>query len=476
MPGIDVPGRVKTERMFQIPRRVIFRSQGLVLLGVLGGIAGGLCGQVVPRQIMPPNRDAVTLFVLDFDNLQGDARLDWLSRALKDMVLLRMEEEPRIIAHDAGDITPFLEARVAERARETRQLASNNLLLMGTYRRQDARLVVDLQLLDMKDWSSLQRESLEALYSDIPQLNKLLVEQVLSMVKGVEFFSGFDLEAPPEVAERPSLPSEIEREVLAPTEEYGRKVPQVQEDLARALKDLEEAMDSYSGYRQEPSGTLQSEGSYYRDFQLEGSGTLPEEKARHTELFEDVLRRVADNPYSADIGDLSLEVDPYNDDRVYISIPVSYRVKQTLVEDMLYSLPYVATREERNLRTIRYDKSKFNFSPSLIDRIARGDYRVVPVLQLLNPQGDIRAVVVDSPDMSWERYFPREGTRVVRQKRFVPLMAITTSGFSVDVRLETTDVDVFYEFDIDVNQLSNYARVVVRFMKEEELLRFLGSL
>lgn len=447
-----------------------------MLLWLLAGMIGGLTGQTMPRLTGPPDRDAITLFVLDFDNLQGEPRLDWLSKALKDMVLLRMEEEPRIIARDAGDIAPFLEARVAERAGEARHLASNTLLLMGAYRREDARLVVDLQLLDMKNWSSLRMESLEALYSDIPQLNELLVEKVLSMVKGLEFFSGIDLEAPPEAAVRPFPPLEAVRPGLAPAKEYSRQLPQVQEDLARALEDLEEAMDVYSGYRQESTGTLQSEESYYRDFQMEGFGTLPVEKARYTELFEDVLRRVAENPYSADIGDLSLEVDPYNDNRVYISIPVSYRVKQTLVEDMLYSLPYVSTREERRLRTIRYDKSKFNFTSHLIDRIARGDYRVVPVVQLLDPQGVVRAVLVDSPDMSWERYFPGDGVRVVRQKRFVPLMAITTSGFSVDVRLETSDVDVFYEFDIDVNQLSSYARVVVRFMKEDELLRFLGSL
>lgn len=467
--------------MSQPHYNVLLRGRGLVLLWLLAFMMGGLIGQTTPRPgwprlTGPPDRDAITLFILDFDNLPGDTRLDWLSKALKDMVLLRMEEEPRIIARDAGDIAPFLEGRVAERAGEARRLASNTLLLMGAYRREDARLVVDLQLLDMKDWSSLRMESLEALYSDIPQLNELLVEKVLSMVKGLEFFSGIDLEAPPEAAVRPFPPLEAVRPGLAPAEEYSRQLPQVQEDLARALEDLEEVMDVYSGYRQEPTGTLQSEESYYRDFQLEGFGTLPVEKARYTELFEDVLRRVADNPYSADIGDLSLEVDPYNDNRVYISIPVSYRVKQTLVEDMLYSLPYVSTREERRLRTIRFDKSKFNFTSNLIDRIARGDYRVVPVVQLLDPQGVVRAVLVDSPDMSWERYFPRDGVRVVRQKRFVPLLAITTSGFSVDVRLETSDVDVFYEFDIDVNQLSSYARVVVRFMKEDALLRFLGSL
>ncbi len=452
--------------------RITFRLSPIrrwpVMLVLLCGFFGGLTGQ------QTPGRESITLFVLDFDNLQGDARLEWLSKALKDMILLRLEEEPRVKGRDAGDIAPFLESRATGRREETRSLASNTLLLMGSYRREDARLVVDLQLMDMRDWTSLVRQSVEALYSDIPQLNNLLIEKVRQMVKGVRFFSGFDLEAPVKAPPRPVQPPEAARP--SPAGEYSRQLPQLQEDLASALDDLEEAMDTYSGYRQEPTGTLQTGESYYRDFQLEGFGLLPEERVRHTELFEEILRQVADNPYAADIGEMSLEVDPYDNNRVYISIPVTYRVKQTLLEDMLYSLPYVATREERHLRTIKYDKSKFNFSTDLMNRIARGDYRVIPVVQLLNPEGRVRAMLVDSPDISWQRYFPSRGIEVARQKRFVPLLAITTSGFSVDVRMETGDVDVFYEFDVDVNQLSSYARVVVRFMKEEELLRFLRSL
>ncbi len=450
---------------------LISRRLGPALLGLLLGLGGGLSGQTVP-----PDRDAVTLFVLDFDNIQGDTRLDWLTNALKDMILLRMEEEPRIAGRDAGDITPYLDARIADRAATgQRSLASNTLLLMGAYRREDARLVVDLQLLDMDNWTSLSNESVEALYSNTPQLNELLVERVTDMVRGVEFFSGIDIDAPE--SEVQPLTATIPAEgVYATPEEYSLQLPQLQEDLARALEDLEEAMDVYSGYRQEPTGTLQSGESYYRDFQLEGSGALPVERVRSTALFEDVLRRVADNPYSAEIRDLNLQVDPYDNNRVYISIPVTYQIKQTLVEDMLYTLPYVSTREVNNLRTITYDQSKFNFSTNLINRIARGDYRIVPVVQLLDPQGTVRAVLVDSPDMSWERYFPTDGIPVARQRRFIPLLAITTSGYSVDVRMETSDAEVFYEFDIDVNQLSSYARVAVQFMKEDQLLAFLTSL
>ncbi|MEE9161369.1 MAG: hypothetical protein V3U35_00210 [Candidatus Neomarinimicrobiota bacterium] len=452
-------------------RRLIplLSSRGAVLLAV-----GCLLAVALPGQVRPPGRDRVTLFVLDFDNLQGDPRLEWLTRALKDMILLRLEEEPRVAARDAGDISPFLGAREREGRREPPTMASNTLILMGGYRREGARLLIDLQLLDVDNWTSLDRRPLEALYSDIPQLNLLLAAAVTEMVKGVTYFSGINLRAPPDTTVAP--PVRLEESAYAPALEYARRVPQAQEDLAHALDDLEAAMDAYSGYVQPPSGTFQEGGRYYRDFSLEGHGTLPVEKARHTALFEDVLARVADNPYSAELGELSLAVDPYDDDRVYISIPVTYRVKQTLMEDMLTSLPYVATREERNLRTIRYDKSSFSFSTNLIDRIARGDFRVMPVVQLRDSDDGLRAVLVDSPDMSWERYFPRSGVTTVRQRRFIPLLAVTTSGFSVDVRMETDVVEVFYELDLDVAQLPSHARVEVQFIKESELLRFLQAL
>ena len=428
-----------------------------------------------PGQIRAQGTGGVTLFVLDFDNRQGDERLDWLSKALKDMVLLRMEEEPRIIAKDAGQIEPFLAARETRRNIPGYRSADANILLMGSYNREGSRILVDLQLLDMSDWASLGRSSVEALYGDIPQLNTLLVQRVRAMVEELSIFGDIGRESLTGGRPPPPRLSEAGQQDLGHSVEYSRQLPGLQEDLVRALDDLEAAMDTYAGYRPEPKPTVQSGDTYYREFDLKGTGAFPEERAQHTALFEDVLERVARNPYSADIGDLELKVDPY-DNRVYINIPITYGIKQTLLEDMLYSLPYESTREIGRLRSIRYDRTRFNFSPDLIRSIARGDFRVVPVIQLLDRAGTIRAVIVDSPNMSWERYFPREGVRVIRQKGFGPLLAITTSGFSVDVRMETADVDVVYEFDVNIDQLSSYARVVVRFMKEDELHAFLLTL
>ena len=429
-----------------------------------------------PRLAAQPSR-TVTLYVIDFDNLAGDSNLDWLSKALKDMILLRLEEEPLLRARDAGQIAPFLESRSAKRVAKGTRLAGNSLLLMGTYRREDARLVMGLQLLDMDNWAGLKQETVEAIYSDIPQVNKQLVEAVLAMVKGLDFASGVRLDAPPmpPAAGVPAGRLEGEGKFISP-EDYARDLPAAREDLEQALTDLEEVMDRYSGFQGEAGETQRLGEAYSREFNLEGFGVLPEERARHTALFEDVLRRVADNPYSAEIGQLDLVVDPFNEQRVFLNIPITYRIKNTLLEDMLYSLPYVSTRETGSMRAVRYDKSSFNFSPELLRGIARGNFRVTPVVTLQDAGGRARVVIVDSPDLAWERYFPSQGITAVRQKRFVSMLAVTTSGYAVDVRLGTTDQEVTYVVEVDVSLLTSTARVVVRFMKEEQLERFLRSL
>lgn len=422
---------------------------------------------------LPLSQQQVTLFVIDFDNLEGDDRLDWLSKALKDMVLLKMEPEERIVARDAGAIRPFLEARERDFGNLS-QLASNSLLLMGSYHRRGALLSIDLQLLDMRKWSSLGMVRVEAPYGDMPLVNAELTQRALELVQGLDYFSGVKIDEP--LAREEIVAAEAAFEELEPAKRYGRQAPATSRELLHALDDLEQAMDVYSGYQQPAGETQQSGDVYFREFSLEGYGALPVEKARHTALFEEVLQRVAQNPYAAELGELGLEVDPYNENRVYLTIPVTYQIKQTLLEDMLYSLPYVSTREQGRLRFVRYDRSKFNFSASLIGGIARGDFRVIPVIQLVDQDGRIRAAIVDTPDITWERYFPSGAVRVIRQRRFVSMIAITTSGYSIDVRMETSERDTHYEFDVDVNNLPSIARVAVVFMKEEELLRFLKGL
>ena len=434
-------------------------------LGLTASLTMPLSGQ------LPVSQQKIVLFVIDFDNLEGDDRLDWLAKALKDMVLLKMEPEGRVDARDAGSIRPFLEAR--EGGDATRQV-SNSLLLMGSYHRRGALLVMELQLLDLRDWSSLSVSTVEAPYGNIPQVNLALSNKVLEIMRGLDYFSGVDIEAPITREERAA--SKAELELLDPALRYGDQAPAASRDMLLALDDLEKAMDVYSGYQQEPQGTRQAGDVYFREFSLEGEGSLPAERARHTALFEQMIQRVAQNPYEADLGDLRMEVDPYDNNRVYLNIPVNFRVKKTLVEDLLFALPYVATREQGRLRFVSYDKSKFNFSPSLIAGIARGDYRIIPVVQLLDENGRVKAAIIDSPDRTWERYFPRNGVKVVRQRKFVPMLAVTTSGFAVDVRMETADLMTQYQFDMSAQNLPRIARVAVVFMREAELLRFLQGL
>ena len=417
--------------------------------------------------------DIVNLYILDFDNIAGDPRTDWLSKALKDMILLRLDKEPRIAGRDAGQIAPFLAAREKTRGRSTDNLVGNDLMLMGAYHREGARLVIDIQLLDMASWTNLKRAKVEGLYSKIPQINDSLYANVRAMVKDLEFFAGTDIDRP---AIRPDLEPGGESLSLKPALDYGKQAPAAQANLSRAVEELATAMDKYSGFNQPASATKADGNTYSREFSLEGYGALPAERASNTDMFEDVLQRVAENPYAAEIGELDLEMNTFDYTKAFLRIPVTYSVKDALVQDMLYSIPYVASSEAGRLRTIRYDRSRFDFSDKLIRQVATGNYRVTPVIQLLNKQGQVQVVIVDSPDYSWEQLFPKRGIRVERQKNFIAMLAVTTSGFNVDVRMETADIDVDYELELDTAELAGFSTVQVRFMKDDELTRFLRRL
>lgn len=420
-------------------------------------------------QRQDPTSNQLDLYVLAFDNTYGDERLDWLSNALKDMVLLRLDDRPRIVGQDAGNIQPYFgEQPTGDRG----NYASNALLLMGAFRRDGAALIIDLQLLDTQGWVPVNRSEIRAIYTDVGGINNLLFAKVIEMLEGVKFFSGYSvIEAP----EEPIKP--VERARPEPTIRRDKDLPPYESgDLLKAMDNLTDAMDEFSGYkRSEPTVTQQDDQGYYREFNLEGLGALPAEKAKNTRLFEQILQQVAENPYAAEIGELDLKVDRYNDNRIFISIPVNYSIKKVLLEDMLYTLPYESIREVGNLRTIRYDRSKVNFSSDLLTKISRGNYNLIPVILLMGSDGSTQAVIVDSPDLSWERYFPKGGPEFIRQKKFKPLMAITTSGFNVDVRMEIVDVSATYEFDIDTAGLTRFARVSVRFMDYDQLHSYLRS-
>jgi len=419
----------------------------------------------------------LALYVLDFDNLQGDERIDWLSRAMKDIVLLRLENVPNVIGRDAVKILPSLDARLG-RIPAPADRWGRPLLLMGSYRREGARLNIDLQLLDMNEWSGLGQERVEAIYGNMPALNDILWQGVQDLLGQLAVTAEQPAAQPSDEKPAPSRPAiaEEDLQIMPSAETYSKLLPQLQENLNQAVDALEETLDTYAGFRQEPQGTFQEGDAYYREFSLEGHGALPEEKARYSALFEKVLRQVARNPYSAEIGELGILVDPIRGNRVSLSIPVHYRVKQALVTDLLNSLPYESTQQKGYLRTVRYAKSKFDFSSNLVDGIARGDYRVIPVVKLMDQAGRAWAVIVDSPDISWERYFPNGAVPVSRQKGFVSLLAITTTGFSVDVILETGEFEVVYDFEVNAAQLSRTTRVVVEFMNENQLHRFLAAL
>ena len=68
---------------------------------------------------------------------------------------------------------------------------------------------------------------------------------------------------------------------------------------------------------------------------------------------------------------------------------------------MLRSLPYTGVRQEGTLTTIEFARNKFPISGELSDRITKGEFRVVPVVQFLGQNGKVHTAILDSGDPYW---------------------------------------------------------------------------
>ena len=119
-------------------------------------------------------------------------------------------------------------------SRNLTQLASNSLLLMGSFHRRGALLSIELQLLDMRKWSSLGMARVEAPYGDMPLVNAELTQRALELVQGLDFFSGVKIDEP--LAREEVAAAEAAIEEMASTERYARQAPATSRELLHGPK------------------------------------------------------------------------------------------------------------------------------------------------------------------------------------------------------------------------------------------------
>ena len=152
-----------------------------------------------------------------------------------------------------------------------------------------------------------------------------------------------------------------------------------------------------------------------------------------------------------------------------------YKLKDKILKDMLTGLPYTGLEQDGSLTVFYFDRTKFNFPAQHVESIKSGSYRNVPVLRIFDKNRNTLIVVADTPEKYWHS---RNSSRVlyVPQHQFSPLIDFSVGGWSIQVAMETVDIQAVYEFILPVSEIESLSNVSLKFVNENDLRSFLDPI
>ena len=413
---------------------------------------------------------AAYIYLLPFDNIQNDPAVEWIASGLRDMV----SEEIKSIYGVKIKSKEDLEVIMNDRSLMLNQpRGSRNLLILGKYNRQLDKVHVTIQVVDVANWEELAKTKLTEVYTQIPALNKQVGASVNEMIKPF-------LPKEPIVKVSP-YPKYISNEASRERHPISVQSKNVATQLDDQIAELEASMESLLSAnarkkeRKEKEKSSYNSGEWSMDFDVDRKMKENPENDGNTMLLSSVLDQLLTNPYDVELQ--RPEFEYHQDDELYMTVrfPVVYRLKDKILKDMLTGLPYTGLEQNGTLTVFYFDRTKFNFPSHHVESIKSGSYRNVPVLRIFDNNRNTLIVVADTPEEYWHG---RNSNKVlyVPQHQFSPLIDFTVGGWSIQVAMETVDIQAVYEFIIPVKEMESLSNVSLKFVNENELRQFLDPI
>ena len=405
----------------------------------------------------------LNVYVIPFDNIKNDVAIGWLSDAFAEMINAELTEQDRIyLKGKAG-----LEEVMTNRSLLLQQRpGTKNLLILGKFERSLDKISISVQLIDISSWDELGNRKMRGNYNDVTGLNRLLTESVNMMMTPYL-----------PKAEKSIYPTLTEGKRMRNPPTYAEKAIEVSSAIDEAIIELEKKLDISIGARgeEDPTEAREEDGEWVLDLSKDNYEDSRTENEFNTSIMVDVLSNLMSNPYQVKLDRPQFNYDPDNRKEFQITLPVNYKLKASIIKEMLESLPYSGIKQDGNLTVFYFNRDKYNFPKDISDNIQRGKYRSIPVIQLLDEKGDPVAILVDTPD---HKIHGLSSDRVVFRpfRNFSPLIDFTVGGWSMQVSLETVDIPVEYRFKMNVSAANNISRVSLKFVPEGELHSFLSKL
>jgi TolB-like protein len=398
------------------------------------------------------------VFLLSFDNFYRDAEIDWLRIGFVEFIQDYLNNNLRVNAQR----TEKIEATLNQLKTRPDFKTLKNYLLTGSYYRQDGKFFVKIELTDLTTWKPIGTRQIESTTADfgkiVEQVNQA-VGELLGLIRPTQL----EEKAAPETALTPdSLQKAIDQSLAS-----FRAASTATQKFSFAIEQLDQKLQLSQGSSSQAVRPLKFTSQVSSEF-----GKQLEESLQRSADFNSIVGYIIQNPYEIEISEPNLQRVPTRDDLINLNFDVIYRLRRTVIKEMLETLPYKDKREYSNYVEYLFSGDKIIFDAELRQRIMRGEYRSFPVITLTSNQGaplyrifDLPAIITRSlPTLANVQYI----------HRFTPRFSLSASSWDVKVWLYNDDLKLSYSIQIGLNELSKVREITVTILPEKEALQILG--
>ena len=382
-----------------------------------------------------------TLILIEFENTSHNLPFDYLRHKLPDII--RDYSEKHVNVEYAGKIEPYLGLN--------NEKYKDALILLGKFDIDKSIVDFSFSLYDIMSWNKLTEGEYQCKTSDssciednlINLADNLLYPLFLSKESGIEFISSSN---------------DINKE------------NSIIDNFSDLINNFAIEVDLIHSWEKLYKEGNQFGDRYYKDLDSRATEDLfNNSKERNTERLVKYIDNILHNPYDVSINDVTLNYNEFDNEYIDLSIPVYYNIKKSLIEDMLTTLPNSSTSDSNGSLIIKFSKSDFIFSKSMIDQFAFMKNQVIPVLFLSNNIGKPNYIYIHSNKNNYNLKHHNNLITLNPNKDFYPLYAITPGENNIQINLDLTTLNVIYEFKIHVEEIENFSKIAIKFFYEKEI-------
>tara|TARA_B100000029_G_scaffold312223_1_gene304745 strand:+ start:1374 stop:2627 length:1254 start_codon:yes stop_codon:yes gene_type:complete len=382
-----------------------------------------------------------TFILLEFENVSQSKTSDYLRHMLPD-VIKDHNLDSHIKIEYAGEIEPYLGI--------DNEKYKNALIVLGQFSSKDFSIYVNIDVRDASSWKKINKFNFSCAYQDDLCFEKNMIDYSLTILNNLSLDSKNI-----EVLSENKIISENIDSVNSFYESLGNFA--IEADLNNTWDKLYDEGNQY-GKR------------YYKDIDKGFyQNIVKNSKEKNTEQLISFIDNILLNPYDVSIQDISMDYDQYDNNYINLIVPVRYTIKKSFIEDILATLPHFSRSDANGELIIKFLKSDFIFSSSIVDRFALMKYEVLPVLFLSDSFSRVSCIYIDSWKNNYNFNKKDDEILVTSSNEFFPLFAITPGEDNMQVNLDMSTLDITYQFRVPFSKAGEYSKIAIKFLYEDEI-------